>query len=668
MKTPIAFITIACTLLLISVCSLKAQVYNLNQAAGTISVINEEYIDDMTMEWNINAGQNSRITFTYIAEIEGGSSDYIYIYTVNSSGVPTLLSIIDEVGEEVYGTVTTTVYSGRAKVVFVSDYSNSYDCGYKGFKIQFYASNSYTTPEMVGYQGNSMLYPKVGVGTLEPLEALDVNGNIRANGRIYAANGYWGKLKTGSTEGYIELDPYSSACANIKTDRSTFLFNKPIYLQNAILNGANDLSLQTNSTARLTILSDNGNVGIGTSTPQEKLHVNGSIRGNSGNTGALRVQTTVGYIDIGPKVSSIANFDTDNYLFMFNKPIYTAMGIFSSSSSDLSLQTSGVTRIKALGSNGNVGIGVDNPAVKLHIGGSIRGNGTNGSLRVESNSGGYIDIGPRNTSGAHLYTNMGSFIFNKTIYSDTGFFGTLNDKNLVFKTNSDSTRMTILQSNGNVGIGVDNPEVKLHLGGSIRGHKTNGSLRVESNSGGYIDIGPQNAYDAHIYTDMGSFVFNQTIYSGTGVFGTLNDKNLVFKTNSDSTRMTILQSNGNVGIGTTSPDYKLDVAGVIRCSEVLVQGIDQIADFVFRPDYSLPSLEQVDEFISSNGHLPGIPSEAEVKEKGLGLVEMQIKLLQKVEELTLYVIEQEKRAIEQEKRALEQEKRIKELEAELMNK
>lgn len=110
------------------------------------------------------------------------------------------------------------------------------------------------------------------------------------------------------------------------------------------------------------------------------------------------------------------------------------------------------------------------------------------------------------------------------------------------------------------------------------------------------------------------------------------------------------------------------MAGVIRCSEVLVQGIDQIADFVFHPDYSLPSLQQVDKFISSNGHLPGIPSEAEVKEKGLGLVEMQIKLLQKVEELTLYVIEQEKRALEQEKRVLEQERRIKELEAELMNK
>lgn len=308
---------------------------------------------------------------------------------------------------------------------------------------------------------------------------------------------------------------------------------------------------------------------------------------------------------------------------------------------------------------GNVGIGIRTPQEKLHIDGAIRGNGYKGALKVRTTQG-YIDIGPSTTNYANFNTDQSQFLFNRPLFIQNGALSSYNTSNLSFQTNG-TARMTILSTNGNVGIGVDNPGVKLHLAGSIRGNRTNGSLRIESNSGGYIDIGPQNAYDAHIYTNMGSFIFNTAIYSGTGVFGTLNSSDLLFKTNSTSTRMTILQSNGYVGIGTPIPQYLLDVKGIIRATEVKIEHVDQFADFVFLPDYSLPSLQQVDEFISSNGHLPGIPSEAEVKENGMGLVEMQIKLLQKVEELTLYVIEQDKRA-------LEQEKRIKELEAELKNK
>ena len=102
-----------------------------------------------------------------------------------------------------------------------------------------------------------------------------------------------------------------------------------------------------------------------------------------------------------------------------------------------------------------------------------------------------------------------------------------------------------------------------------------------------------------------------------------------------------ITNDGNVGIGTTNPQYKLDVKGQIRATEVLVQGVDQFADFVFDKDYRLPSLHEVNTFIQDNGHLPGIPSAQEVKDKGMSLVEMQVKLLQKVEELTLYSIRQQ---------------------------
>ena len=83
----------------------------------------------------------------------------------------------------------------------------------------------------------------------------------------------------------------------------------------------------------------------------------------------------------------------------------------------------------------------------------------------------------------------------------------------------------------------------------------------------------------------------------------------------------------------------MDIKGVLRAAEIKVESIDKFADFVFEKDYQLPSLKETYEFIKANGHLPGIPSAIEVKENGMNLVEMQVKLLQKIEELTLHVIE-----------------------------
>jgi hypothetical protein len=100
--------------------------------------------------------------------------------------------------------------------------------------------------------------------------------------------------------------------------------------------------------------------------------------------------------------------------------------------------------------------------------------------------------------------------------------------------------------------------------------------------------------------------------------------------------------NGNVGIGTTNPTSKLTVKGEIHSREVKVT-VDAGADFVFAEDYALPSLDAVDKYIKENKHLPEIASAAEMQTNGINLSEMNIKLLQKLEELTLYTIEQEKK-------------------------
>ena len=100
-------------------------------------------------------------------------------------------------------------------------------------------------------------------------------------------------------------------------------------------------------------------------------------------------------------------------------------------------------------------------------------------------------------------------------------------------------------------------------------------------------------------------------------------------------------NNGKVGINTSTPQNELDVNGTIRAKEIKVES--NWADFVFEKGYNLPTLEEVERHIASKGTLPGVPSEEEVKVNGVNLAETNTLLLQKIEELTLYIIQQEKR-------------------------
>lgn len=107
---------------------------------------------------------------------------------------------------------------------------------------------------------------------------------------------------------------------------------------------------------------------------------------------------------------------------------------------------------------------------------------------------------------------------------------------------------------------------------------------------------------------------------------------------------------GNVSIGTTSAtNNKLDVNGTIHSKEVKVD-MNGWSDFVFSKKYNLPTLEEVEKHIAEKGHLENIPSEEEVLKNGIDLGEMNAKLLQKIEEMTLYIIEQNKEMKEMKRR------------------
>ena len=118
--------------------------------------------------------------------------------------------------------------------------------------------------------------------------------------------------------------------------------------------------------------------------------------------------------------------------------------------------------------------------------------------------------------------------------------------------------------------------------------------------------------------------------------------------------MTLL-TNGNVGIGTIIPDAKLAVKGTIHAQEVKVDLSVPGPDYVFEESYNLPSLTDTENFIKQNKHLPEVPSACEMEENGINLSEMNMILLKKVEELTLYLLKQNKTIAEQNERLLKLE-------------
>jgi len=183
-------------------------------------------------------------------------------------------------------------------------------------------------------------------------------------------------------------------------------------------------------------------------------------------------------------------------------------------------------------------------------------------------------------------------------------------------------------ANGNVGIGTTTPTQKL----SVNGNQTiSGNLELGVDGGISTISGPASSGAIQIKTNLTTGgASNRYLRLGW------KDNNAVFNP------ALSINDDFNVGIGTTMPDARLTVRGTIHTQEVKVDLNVPGPDYVFESTYHLPTLEELNVYIKVNKHLPEVPSACAMEENGINLGEMNMILLKKVEELTLYMIEQQK--------------------------
>ncbi|MCP4176901.1 MAG: hypothetical protein GY756_03970 [bacterium] len=307
----------------------------------------------------------------------------------------------------------------------------------------------------------------------------------------------------------------------------------------------------------------------------------------------------------------------------------------------------GNSAFMSLKSNGNLGIGTTDNTNPLTIqkvsGGSGCGNsdGT-GGVRIKWSTGYGIALDAWDANAP----KWGITKFDQNIPT-VMMEGRYNSKDIVFN------------SGGNIGIGTTNPKAKLDVNGDIN---TTGRINLRTNSSGVGDLlslyadrlGAEDMYGFGIES-TGGIMYSKAATGYNWYVGKNAD-------NGNSSFMS-LKSNGNLGIGTTSPDYKLDVIGTIRAQEIIVS--TDGSDFVFEDDYKLRTLNEVEKFIKKNKHLPEIAPAKDMQANGAELGTLNTKLLQKIEELTLYTIEQEKKLNAQNKSIEQQSKMLLELKKEL---
>lgn len=368
-----------------------------------------------------------------------------------------------------------------------------------------------------------------------------------------------------------------------------------------------------------------GNVGIGTTNPSESLQI---------NNGTLFVnkQNGIAYQGVN-KWFSISDRHGYSYLSWFSyydgsvwKSSHNAVkasqivsnngGVIFKTSNTLTPNGSTITDLTEkmrLTTAGKLGIGTTAPVAQLDV-------------KSTTNLGGKYVL-----NKAHLMLGNGAtnlIMDSNEIYTNGALaFGTSYTSDFLFRNvdASGNEELMRIKADGKVGIGTNYPVEKLDVNGNIKGPGNESYIKGFKNILG-------RSTDGILHLRAGT---------ATGP---------VFINHYESGKVVIANGGGNVGVGVDNPTEKLEVNG-----NALVQGDIEaiklkvtptpgsVPDYVFQPDYSLKTLNEVEDYIKANSHLPNIPSAKEVEANGQDVGNIQLKLLEKIEELTLYAIGQEKK-------------------------
>ena len=356
--------------------------------------------------------------------------------------------------------------------------------------------------------------------------------------------------------------------------------------------------------------TNSGNVGIGITSPQARQH--NQIEARSTAFDAANGGTWHDLIIQNPNNTQNAAV---GLAFELNRTYHTNAGIGIAAVKNITSDDYGADMIFVtrphravakerirITSDGNVGIGTTNPAAELEI-------------RADTSfiRDGQIILDPGVEASSEAGPNVPNWIRSER-HANTSW-----DLGLGGSSYNGGKPLVMIKNNGNVGIGTTDPVAELEIRADtsfIRDGQIilDPGVEASSEAGPNVPNWIRSERHANTSWDLG---LGGSSYNG--------GKPLV-----------MIKNNGNVGIGIPNPQTKLSVNGTITAKEIKVES--GWSDFVFEETYELPSLNSVESYIKKHKHLPDIPSAKEVDHQGLAISEILAKQMQKIEELTLYLI------------------------------
>ena len=470
-----------------------------------------------------------------------------------------------------------------------------------------YLTKFSTPPSLV----NSSLFENVtgvGLGTITPADKLHINASgggilrLTHNNTSYLISQ---TVNTGTIRN-IALQWNSNYTATNANETSAIKFGYYADPNGKINNAAIRFYTQDNGSGatqeRMSIVA--GNLGIGTTSPGNQLTI-------AKDLGILTTDLQAAHtFSCSPVHNRIMRFNCNSGVGSGGWEFYNADPIVNKS-------------LMSVQQSGSVGIGTATPVALLNIeGGSANWSETTpgisaGTLHLDprvstDHCGNAITFGSSDHGNGEL-AHAGIYVRSDGSYGTKMYFGTTDNY-----TSGSKMRMMI-DHLGNLGIGTISPNAKLDVNGTIRVNNNAIYLR------GGTDLNHGLVFDAGI---DGSRLFGfQGVAFGTTVGGTYSEK------------MRVTPDGVNIGAPRIPAGYLLAVGGRILATEVVVRLIPDWPDYVFKKGYKLKTLNELEEYVETNHHLPGIPSAKEIDKNGLSLGDVVTRQMEKIEELSLYLIE-----------------------------